>query len=333
MDYLSSGVDIEKGGRIAEWLKNKTPPRRCDRILSGIGGFASLLKMNFPNMTKPCLSCAVDGVGTKLKLASQFSSFKGVGQDLVAMCVNDLLCTGSRPLFFFDYYSAGAINEDHIKEFLEGVMQACEKSGCSLVGGETAEMPGCYQKNDFDCAGFAIGIVDEDERLGAHRVRAGDFILALPSSGFHSNGYSLLRKLFAQDLDQWRGELLKPTALYPELFSKVLKKKAQALAHITGGGMQNILRSCPKGSVVELQNWEVPAPFAEAQRRSGLSWRQFLNIFNTGMGMAVFVRPGDFDELKQKLKEAGVESFLAGKILEMREGQNSKLDYKNWDQL
>lgn len=330
MDYLKAGVDIQKGDRIVDWLKSQTVCHHKDRILSGIGGFASLFKINFPNMENPCLAGAVDGVGTKLKLAVQFSSFKSVGQDLVAMCVNDLICVGAQPLFFLDYYAGGQIKEKQVKEFLEGVRLACDQAGCALIGGETAEMPDCYQKNDFDCAGFAVGIVDQKDIIGASKVKKGDRLLALPSQGFHSNGYSLLRKIFSQDLDKWASELLKPTPIYVNIFQKVLRNRVHALAHITGGGLNNILRSVPKGSRIQLKPWPLSSHFVEVKKRAGLSWKELLTTLNCGLGLVAFVDPSSFDSLMKDLKE--FEVWDIGEISEIFSDQLSSwdLDYKKW---
>ena len=335
MDYRDAGVDIQKGNRIVDWLKSKQAHHHKDRILSGIGGFSSLFKADFPEMEQPCLAGAVDGVGTKVKLASRFSSFKGIGQDLVAMCVNDLICAGAHPLFFLDYYASGRIHEPQIKEFLNGLHGACDQAFCSLIGGETAEMPDCYKENDFDCAGFALGIVDYQGRLGAHKVKKGDQLVALPSSGFHSNGYSLLRKVFAKDLDQWAEELLKPTTIYVDVFKKILKNKVHALAHITGGGLDNILRVSPKGSRIQLKPWPIPSPFMEVQKRVNLDWKKLLTALNCGLGMVAFVDPDLFDEVMGDLKNFGMEGLDVGVLedIDPRRESSWNVDDRQWKTL
>ena len=252
-DYLSSGVNVEAGDALVDWLQEvekegsalKHP--HSEKVIAGIGGFASLFRADFAKYKKPCLVTCTDGVGTKVKLATYFRSYKEVAQDMVAMCVNDLICTGGSPLLFLDYYATGKLDLEAAKEFLQGVRKACLESHCALVGGETAEMPGVYANGDFDCAGFAVGVVDEDEALGLNKVVRGDVLLGVASSGFHSNGFSLLRKVFEKDLDDWKEELLKPTALYVQMVKNLQHAQIQihALAHITGGGIENIPRVLP----------------------------------------------------------------------------------------
>ncbi len=210
IDYKQAGVDVEAGDALVDWLKASAPARwpHQDRLVAGIGGFAALFRADFKELSEPCLVSCTDGVGTKIKVAVHFDSFKEVAQDLVAMCVNDMVCCGATPLFFLDYYASGKLRLPAAKNFLAGVQAACIESNCALIGGETAEMPGVYEGNDFDCAGFSVGVVDRPKALGAHRVQAGMRLLGVSSSGFHSNGFSLLRKVFAQDMDQWREQLL-----------------------------------------------------------------------------------------------------------------------------
>ena len=218
IDYKNSGVDIQAGDQLVSWLQsssgaasssdstslsssakskfNSDVPDLQNRVISGIGGFAALFDGRFSNMKKPLLVSCTDGVGTKVKLASFFKDYSTIGQDLVGMCVNDLICTGGTPLFFLDYYAVGKLKLPDAQAFLAGVRSACQKSHLVLIGGETAEMPGVYQANDFDCAGFTVGVVDEEKMWGAHKVKSGDIILGIASSGFHSNGYSLIRKVF-----------------------------------------------------------------------------------------------------------------------------------------
>ncbi|RYZ64506.1 MAG: phosphoribosylformylglycinamidine cyclo-ligase, partial [Proteobacteria bacterium] len=227
IDYKASGVDVEAGDELVEWLKesgSKTRSPHADRLVSGIGGFAAMFRIGFPEMKKPCLVSSTDGVGTKIKLAAQFKMYEGVGQDLVAMCINDLVCCGAQPLFFLDYYATGKLELEAAKSFLTGVRNACHASGAALIGGETAEMPGVYHGDDFDAAGFSVGIVDEEKALGRHRVSVGDHVIGVSSSGFHSNGYSLLRKVFEGDLEEWREILMTPTHLYASLVLELAKE-------------------------------------------------------------------------------------------------------------
>ena len=267
--YKDAGVDIVAGDALVEWLqKDKSPQPFKENIISGIGGFAALFRAPFKDIKKPVLVSSTDGVGTKVKLAADFRKFEGVGQDLVAMSVNDLICTGGRPLFFLDYYATGKLDLEAAQSFLKGVRYACHASGCALIGGETAEMPGIYHGNDFDAAGFAIGVVDEDEILGAHRVRPGQVAVGVSSSGFHSTGYSLLRRTLQAELEAekkngggtWVDYLLKPTHLYAKLAQKA-DGLITSVAHITGSGMENIPRVLPTGTRLELIPWSWPEKF------------------------------------------------------------------------
>ncbi|MCC6137477.1 MAG: phosphoribosylformylglycinamidine cyclo-ligase [Bdellovibrionaceae bacterium] len=301
MDYKQSGVDVEKGDQFVDWIQDtqfKGP--YADKMISGVGGFASIMRFDFPEYKEPCLVSSTDGVGTKVKLATHFNSFEGVGQDLVAMCVNDLACCGAQPLFFLDYYATGKLNLDHAKPFLAGVRKACEFVGAQLVGGETAEMPGVYQNNDFDCAGFTVGIVDKKNILGPDKVQDGDVVLGVSSSGFHSNGFSLLRKVFADDLDKWKKELLEPTALYVPLVMQLMKIGVHAVAHITGGGMENIPRVIPKGLSLTLNDWQWPEAFLEVQKRTGMTKHKMLETLNCGIGLVIMI-PADKKADAQKI--------------------------------
>lgn len=293
MDYKQSGVDVEKGDQFVDWIQDtqfKGP--YADKMISGVGGFASIMRFDFPEYKEPCLVSSTDGVGTKVKLASYFNSFEGVGQDLVAMCVNDLACCGAQPIFFLDYYATGKLNLDHAKPFLAGVRKSCEFVGAQLVGGETAEMPGVYQVGDFDCAGFTVGVVDKKNILGPAKVQEGDVVIGVSSSGFHSNGFSLLRQVFANDLDKWKKELLEPTALYVPLVMQLMKIGVHAVAHITGGGMENIPRVIPQGLSLTLNDWQWPEPFLEVQKRTGMSKRKMLETLNCGIGLVIMI-PAD----------------------------------------
>lgn len=332
MDYRKSGVDICRAEELVDWIQQKKPDCHQDKIISDIGGYASIFRM-CSGMKEPCLVSCTDGVGTKLKLALKYRTLKSLGQDLVAMCVNDLICTGAQPLFFLDYYACGRLNKEHFKEFLTGVQSACRESECALVGGETAEMPGVYQQEDFDCAGFAVGVVDRPDILESSKVKKGDVLLALPSTGFHSNGYSLLRKVFEKDMDEWSEELLKPTALYVKA-CHLMKGRIHALAHITGGGLDNILRVLPEGSQVELIPWSIPEPFLEVKKRTNMNWRQLLNTFNCGVGMAVFCEPQYVQSLLKDLKKLGLEGFKLGELKDISPKPSGwTLDFNVWEKL
>jgi phosphoribosylformylglycinamidine cyclo-ligase len=317
LDYKKAGVDVETGDAFVDWIQKsqKSKGPFAEHIVSGVGGFASIFRLGFPEIKNPCLVSSTDGVGTKVKIASHYQKFETIGQDLVAMCVNDLICCGARPLFFLDYYASGKLNLEHAQSFLESVRRACHTSGCALVGGETAEMPGVYHGDDFDCAGFAVGLVDESQVLGAHRVRLGAQVVGISSSGFHSNGYSLLRKVFEMDMDQWQQKLLEPTHLYaPLLLPLLASQKIQALAHITGGGMENIPRVLPPGTCLRLLDWAWPPEFLEVQDRSGLSRIEMLKTLNCGIGMAAVVEPDFVAPLEKACEQSGYKTYLLGEV-------------------
>ncbi|MEZ0391382.1 MAG: phosphoribosylformylglycinamidine cyclo-ligase [Pseudobdellovibrionaceae bacterium] len=318
IDYKSSGVDVEAGDALVDWLQagdQKIKFPHSERIVSGIGGFASLFRADFPQMKKPCLVTCTDGVGTKVKLASHYGRYEGIGQDLVGMCVNDLICTGGEPLLFLDYYATGKLNLEHAKAFLQSVRQACLDSHCALVGGETAEMPGVYQGDDFDCAGFAVGVVDEEKTLGAHRVQKSDVLIGISSSGCHSNGYSLLRKVFENDMDQWVEQLLTPTALYVQVF-KALRDSVElhALAHITGGGIENIPRVLPESLTWRKKDWQWPALFKEVQKRTGMDDEKMLRTLNCGIGLVLVLPASERAKAQAVISSFGFQSHELGDL-------------------
>lgn len=317
MDYKSSGVDVEAGDALVEWLKQDGGPgAHREHVLEGIGGFAALFKLgHFAKLSDPVLVSCTDGVGTKVKLAAQFNQYRGVAQDMVAMCVNDMICAGATPLFFLDYYATGKLNLPDAKEFLAGVRAACAESLCALIGGETAEMPGVYTPPDFDCAGFSVGIVDRPKILGAHKVKVGSRLLGLASSGFHSNGFSLLRKVFADDLEKWKDTLLTPTALYVKVALAALQTDGvQAIAHITGGGMDNIPRVLPENTKAELKAWSWPEAFLEVQRRTKMSEQKMLETLNCGIGLVIVVEPAKWQEVVAVVQKSGHKSFDLGEV-------------------
>lgn len=323
--YQDSGVDMGAGDALVDWIqKEQQPQPHQNRIIEGIGGFASLFRIGFPEMKKPTLVTCTDGVGTKVKLAAQFpsaQSYAAVAQDCVAMCVNDLICTGGTPLLFLDYYATGKLDLEAAKSFLNGIKAACREANCALVGGETAEMPGVYQVGDFDCAGFAVGIVDEEKSLGAHRVQKGDRLLGVASSGFHSNGYSLLRQVFAADLEKWQEVLLRPTALYVQLMAEMQKQiiDLHAAAHITGGGIENIPRVLPKHLSWQKKLWQLPEIFLEVQNRTKMSDMEIRQTLNCGIGF-VFILPENSYALAEGLVQGfGFATYDLGVVVSAEE--------------
>jgi phosphoribosylformylglycinamidine cyclo-ligase len=332
ISYKQSGVDIDRGDALVEWLKTLGPGPHQQQIVSGIGGFAALFKTNFASMKEPALVSCTDGVGTKLKLAAHFQTYAGIGQDLVGMNVNDLICCGAQPLFFLDYYSTGSLDLTVAKEFLKGVRQACDRSDLALIGGETAEMPGMYHGKDFDCAGFCVGVVDMAEALGPQRVQRGAKLLGVSSSGFHSNGYSLLRQVFAGDLDEHRAVLMEPTALYVGL-AKALRelKVVQAFAHITGGGIWNLLRVIPENLAAEVRPWPIPEAFLEVRRRAELPWSEMLKTLNCGVGFVAVIDPEGFQAAKDCTQAAGFKAFDLGEVVEKRQENRLMFNGKQFD--
>ncbi len=322
--YRDAGVDVEAGDSLVDWLvesddaapvgsAQKTP--RADQVVSGIGGFAAVFRAQFSHMKKPCLVAATDGIGTKILLAAEAKRYSEVAQDLVAMCVNDLVCSGAEPLFFLDYYATSKLEPQAAKEFLSGVRTACNSVNCALIGGETAEMPGVYKPGDFDAAGFSVGVVDEDEMLGPKKVSIGDHVIGISSSGFHSNGFSLLRKLFENDLSKWLDTLLTPTALYVNLVLEISKvKRLNAAAHITGGGMENLPRVLPAGTEVKLLDWAWPDAFLEVQDRSHLSREEMLKTLNCGVGMALVCKAADVQFVESVILKHGFRSIPLGRV-------------------
>jgi phosphoribosylformylglycinamidine cyclo-ligase len=318
ISYKKSGVDVDAGDALVDWLaleENKKPLPHADQIVSGIGGFASLFRASFSQYKKPCLVTCTDGVGTKVKLASQFRRYDGIGQDLVAMCVNDLICTGGDPLLFLDYYATGKLDLDDAKAFLKSVREACRQSDCALVGGETAEMPGVYAQNDFDCAGFAVGVVDEEKAWGPRWVQDGDQVLGISSSGFHSNGYSLLRKVFEKDLSDWVEVLLKPTALYVKLIQELKTQiEIHAAAHITGGGIENVNRVLPAQLSWKMKTWAWPSLFHEVQKRTGLSTEEMQKTLNCGIGFVLILPASQIALASQVIQKQGYQVYDLGSL-------------------
>ena len=336
IDYKQSGVNIEAGDQLVDWLRKNPAKTNINNpnLVAGIGGFASLFKADFSSMNKPCLVSCTDGVGTKLKLATKFGSYQEVAQDLVAMCVNDMICCGAKPLFFLDYYSCGRLDLDSAKDFLTGVRLACEQSDCALIGGETAEMPGVYAEGDFDCAGFSVGVVDQDKAKGAHLVQEGDVVIGLGSSGFHSNGYSLVRKLFAEDLNEYRDQLIQPTHLYVDIVLKLLESKLaeniHSMAHITGGGIQNLSRVIPDSLGVDLKAWAIPDLFLEAKKRGELSFSSLLSTFNCGVGYCLITTPEAKDEVLEFVSGFGYKAFEVGQVVKTKAEGSSVTLPQGW---
>jgi phosphoribosylformylglycinamidine cyclo-ligase len=312
--YKNAGVDTEKGDAVVEWLQSKQKgfmhPRNLGSVRDGIGGFAGLFKINFASMQDPQLVASTDGVGTKLLLGIETAKISGLGQDLVAMCVNDLYTVGAIPLFFLDYYATGALDAEQFKSVLSSIQSSCKTCGMALLGGETAEMPGLYESKHFDLAGFVVGVVDEPKRLGPHKVKRKDRLIAFKSSGFHSNGYSLIRKwLKDRPNSNISEQLMAPTKLYseiPELAEK-FPQGFHALANITGGGISgNLPRVLPTGLKAHINMDKLPTPawMREFIQNNQVKLSEVEPVFNLGCGMIAVVsetEAASFAEIAGKL--------------------------------
>ncbi|MBI3562592.1 MAG: phosphoribosylformylglycinamidine cyclo-ligase [Gammaproteobacteria bacterium] len=302
LSYRDAGVDIDAGDALVERIKPFAKRTLRPEVLADLGGFGALFRLDLSRFRKPVLVSGTDGVGTKLKLAIQLRQHNTIGIDLVAMSVNDVVVQGAEPLFFLDYYSTGQLQVDTAAEVIKGVAAGCEQAGCALIGGETAEMPGLYAQDDYDLAGFCVGIVDEEKIINGSSVAVGDAIIGLGSSGPHSNGYSLIRKIIATvnaDLGQsfedttLGDKLLTPTRIYVKpLLSLFANVTVKALAHITGGGLlENIPRVLPMHTIASLQAnaWHTPAIFQWLQQQGNVASQEMYRTFNCGIGMVVVV--------------------------------------------
>ncbi|NLX82555.1 MAG: phosphoribosylformylglycinamidine cyclo-ligase [Clostridiales bacterium] len=329
--YKDAGVDINAGYRAVQLMKESVERTHIPGVLSGLGGFGGLFMPDLTGMKKPVLVSGSDGVGTKLKLAFLMDHYDTIGIDCVAMCVNDIICCGAKPLFFLDYLALGKNVPERVAEIVSGVAEGCVQAGCALIGGETAEMPGFYPVDEFDIAGFAVGIVDEEKILQKEAIREGDVLVALPSSGLHSNGFSLARKVFLvehQNLNtpltelngQSLGEaLLAPTRIYVKPVLELLNKaRVHGIAHITGGGFyENLPRFLPEGycARVHRDSIKVPPLFDLLAKRGGISEKEMFSTFNMGVGMVMAVQQEDCELAVQTLTAHGEAPFILGEIV------------------
>ncbi len=334
--YKAAGVDITAGYKAVELMKQHIARTVTAGAASDIGGFGGLFELDLTGINKPVLVSGTDGVGTKLKMAFLMDKHDTVGIDCVAMCVNDIICCGAKPLFFLDYIAVGKNYPEKVADIVSGVAEGCVQSGCALIGGETAEMPGFYPEDEYDLAGFSVGVVDKDKVLDNKTITEGDVIIALPSSGVHSNGFSLVRKVFDvenADIKAPREELggksvgetlLTPTRIYVKpmlaLFEEVTVK---AVSHITGGGFyENIPRSIPKGFGAKIQRSAVRVlPIFDLIAKTGnIPERDMFNTFNMGVGMSVVVKKEDADKALEILKANGEDAYIIGEIIKSDEG-------------
>lgn len=334
--YKAAGVDITAGYQAVELMKKHIARTVTAGAMSDIGGFGGLFEMDLTGITKPVLVSGTDGVGTKLKLAFLMDKHDTVGIDCVAMCVNDIICCGAKPLFFLDYIAVGKNFPEKVAAIVSGVAEGCVQSGAALIGGETAEMPGFYPEDEYDLAGFAVGVVDKDKILDNKTMEAGDVVIALPSSGVHSNGFSLVRRVFDVEnadiktpMEELGGKslgetLLAPTKIYVKpmlaLFEEV---KVKAVSHITGGGFyENIPRSIPKGfgAKIDKSALRISPIFKLLAEKGNIPERDMFNTFNMGVGMSVVVAKVDAEKALEILKANGEDAYIMGEIIPSEEG-------------
>lgn len=331
MDYKSAGVDIEAGYASVELMKKHVKETMRPEVLGGIGGFSGAFSMEaFKTMEKPTLVSGTDGVGTKLKLAFLLDKHDTVGIDCVAMCVNDIACAGGEPLFFLDYIACGKNYPERIAEIVKGVAEGCKQAGAALIGGETAEMPGFYPVNEYDLAGFAVGVVDEKDLITGKDLETGDTLIGIASSGVHSNGFSLVRKVFTmtkESLDTYYDELgttlgealLAPTKIYVKALKQVKEAGVtiKACSHITGGGFyENIPRMLPDGmrAMIKKDSYKVPPIFGLLQKEGRIADEMMYNTYNMGIGMIIAVDPVDADKTLEALRAAGEKVYVVGTV-------------------
>lgn len=337
LTYRASGVDIDEGNRAVNLIKDKIKGTYDKNVIGDLGNFSGLYSLkDFINMDEPVLLSSTDGVGTKLKLAQMMDIHNTVGIDLVAMCVNDLICQGAKPLFFLDYIATGKLIPEKIDDIVSGIVEGCKKAECALIGGETAEMPGMYSEDDYDLAGFSVGIADKSKIISGQDVNSGDTLIGISSSGIHSNGYSFIRKIFLEEykyeltdyieeLEMTLGEaLLIPTKIYVKLVMDLIKKyELKAIAHITGGGViENIPRVIPNGLGIDIEknSWEKPAIFKMIEKFNAIDEVELHKSFNMGIGLAIVVESDKSEEIVNYLNENEKQAYIIGKVVDTHEG-------------
>lgn len=319
MTYKQSGVDIDKANDFVEVIKPLARATRRPEVVGGIGGFGALCQI--PKKYKnPILVSSTDGVGTKLKLAALTGLYRGIGIDLVAMNVNDILTMGAEPLFFLDYFAIGKLEDSMMKDVIHGIAAGCKDAGCALIGGETAEMPGLYRIGDFDLAGFCVGVVDKDKIIDGKQARAGHVIVGIASSGIHSNGFSFVRKVLKEDfIKKNADEILKPTKIYVKPILALLEKEPIfSMAHITGGGFfDNIPRVLPAGcgAVIQMGSWPIPRVFRWIQEEGHVQAKEMYRTFNMGVGMILVTPKERAQKVISFLAKLGQRSWVVGEIV------------------
>lgn len=337
MDYKKAGVDIEAGYKSVELMKEHVKKTMRPEVLGGLGGFAGAFDLSgIKNMEEPVLLSGTDGCGTKVKLAFVMDKHDTIGIDAVAMCVNDIACSGGEPLFFLDYIACGKNYPEKIASIVSGVAEGCLQSECALVGGETAEHPGLMPENDYDLAGFAVGVVDKKDIIDGSTIKSGDTLIGIASSGVHSNGFSLVRKVFEmtkESLDTYYDELgktlgealIKPTRIYVKALKNVKNAgvRIKGCSHITGGGFfENVPRMLPENvrAVIKKDSYPVPALFDLIQKNGNIEEHMMYNTFNMGLGMVIAVNPKDVDATMKAIEDAGDKCYVVGNIVEGDKG-------------
>lgn len=331
LTYKSAGVDVEAGYKAVKLMKEHVKKTHIPGVMGDLGSFGGFFMPDLKGYEEPTLISGTDGVGTKLQIAFMMDKHDTIGIDCVAMCVNDIACHGAKPLFFLDYIGTGRLNPKKAADIVKGICDGCIETGCALIGGETAEMPGFYKDEEYDLAGFAVGIVDKNKVINGEKVKAKDVIIGLPSSGIHSNGYSLVRKLFFgvnnynvdstfPELSNTLGEeLLKPTRIYVKTILELLKKhEIKGIAHITGGGfIENIPRTIPKGfkARIELGSWPVLPIFNLMKDLGNIEDKALYNTFNMGIGLVLIADNGMADEILKTLESMGEKAYIIGDVI------------------
>ncbi len=333
--YKAAGVDITAGYKAVELMKSHVARTMIPGVISGIGGFGGLFELDTEGMSRPVLVSGTDGVGTKLKIAFLMDKHDTVGIDCVAMCVNDVICCGAKPLFFLDYVAVGKNLPERVAAIVSGVAEGCVQAGCALIGGETAEMPGFYPVDEYDLAGFSVGVVDKEKIIDNEKTRPGDILIALPSSGVHSNGFSLVRKVFNVESDilhryqaelqkSLGEELLTPTKIYVKPVLRLLKEvDVLGISHITGGGFyENIPRALPKGFCARIEKAAVKTPsiFRLIAKAGNIPEKDMFNTFNMGVGMCLTVPKNHVDKALDILKAAGENAYVIGEVVPGEDG-------------
>lgn len=327
LNYRDAGVDIDAGADLIEQIKPHVKKTMRPEVMGGLGGFGALFEIPLDRYQKPVLVSGTDGVGTKLKLALQMNKHDTIGIDLVAMCVNDILVLGAEPLYFLDYYATGKLDNAVATDVIKGIAEGCIQSGCALTGGETAEMPGMYSEGDYDLAGFCVGIVEKDKIIDSSKVEAGNVLIGIASSGPHSNGYSLIRKVLEvsdADLSETCGNqtlgdaLLAPTRIYVKSIHALLEQiDINAMSHITGGGLtENLPRVMPENTraQIDINSWQLPDVFKWLQQHGNIEDLEMYRTFNCGIGMVLIINEEDADTAIEVLNDAGEAAFKLGEI-------------------